>query len=180
MSMQPQSPCSKHYSSISSTGGLAVCTGSVFGFSSSTSLSSSVSSITAGNAGLSPCTFGSYIKVELLLRAFPGDADDGDGPSSEIPDNAADRAVFSLCKSSDVYCIFVSSTGEASGVSILPVSFCSLLARSSAWTSLFGGSSCRISQPTGGDGGGEMKNSLPASGRSRYLVLLSIGVGSPK
>lgn len=53
-------------------------------------------------------------------------------------------------------------------------------ARSSARKSLFGASSNFISHPAGGDGGGEMKNSLPASGNGRCSSLGSMGVARPK
>lgn len=72
----------------------------------------------------------------------------------------------------------VVSIGDS--LSSFPVNLESLAARSSAMTSLFGGSSVLDSHPTGGLGGGEMKKSLPASGRSRYFVSLSMGVDSPK
>jgi hypothetical protein len=61
--------------------------------------------------------------------------------------------------------------------------WCSLArasARSSAWTCLFGAPSSFISHPWGGDGGGEIKNSLPASGRLRCSSLGLIGVCWPK
>ena len=167
-------------SSINSTGGLAVCVNILFvsdcgPSSKSTSLSSSsVSNMTAGNAGLSPCTFGSYISVELRLRILLGDAGLGLLPASSFSACiAVDLAVFNLCSSSDVYCCCgdVGLASEVGGLSaILPVSFCSLLARSSACVSVLGGSSFFISQPTGGLGGGLMKNSLPASGLLRYFI----------
>lgn len=85
--------------SISSTGGRLVCGIICFSRrSSSGSGSSSVSSITAGSAGLSPCALGSYMMVELRLRAVLGVVFDG-----ESLETAGGIAVLSLYSSSLVY-----------------------------------------------------------------------------
>jgi len=42
------------------------------------------------------------------------------------------------------------------------------MAKSSAWTVLFGGPSFRLSQSCGGEGGGDMKNCLSSFGATRY------------
>lgn len=121
------------------------------------------------------------MSVELRLRNF------GVPPTGEKSSDTADRFLrwvgdFIFARSSAVTwaCACACPSIGDSGFSNLLVNFDSLAARSSAWTSLLGGSSCFDSQPTGGLGGGLMKNNLPASGRSKYLVSLSTGVGSPK
>lgn len=58
------------------------------------------------------------------------------------------------------------STGEAIAA-VFQLSFDSAEARSSGMTSVFGGSSFRDSQPTGGLGGGEIKKSFWDSGAWR-------------
>lgn len=54
----------------------------------------------------------------------------------------------------------VKETSSGDGGSCRACNLARALARSSAWTSLFGGSSSRICQPCGGLGGGLMKNIL--------------------
>ena len=59
-------------------------------------------------------------------------------------------------------------------------SFAKASARSSGWTTLFGASSSRISQPIGGEGGGEMKNSLSLLGNGKCWSDGFMGVLIPK
>lgn len=73
---------------------------------------------------------------------------------------------------SRVICLTSSSTlkvgvGGSLDASARACNFDSAVERSSAWTSLFGGPSFRISHPCGGEGGGEMKNSLSEGGSDR-------------
>ena len=56
----------------------------------------------------------------------------------------------------------------------------SAAARSSGCTILFGASSSFISQPMGGEGGGEMKNSRSDFGRARCWSEGFMGVFTPK
>lgn len=59
-------------------------------------------------------------------------------------------------------------------------SFASAAARSSAWTTVLGASSSLISQPIGGDGGGEMKKRRSDLGSARCWSVGFIGVFTPK
>lgn len=131
------------YDSINSTGGLAVCTNffstpSIGLISSGLSLVSSTA--IAGRSGLCPWSCGSYTTVPVPDLCLPTlGAVEVAGLSSCIASSGAGRA-----------CNLDSAT-----------------ARSSACTSLFGGSSSRISHPIGGLGGGEMKNNLSLFGAWR-------------
>ena len=58
----------------------------------------------------------------------------------------------------DLALVKVTSSGDSG--SCRACNLARAFARSSAWTSLFGGSSSRICQPCGGLGGGLMKNIL--------------------
>lgn len=138
--------------SISSTGGRAVC---VIGFScaantSVTGLDGPLVSSTAiaGRSALWPCSTGEKTIVLLSLLALFISA----------------VFFFALARSSNISACSIFS---ASASPPLAFSLCRAAAKSSAWTSLFGGSSCLLSQPCGGEGGGEMKKRRPVSGALR-------------
>lgn len=73
-----------------------------------------------------------------------------------------------------------SSTGLIGSFVGRACSFASASARSSGCTTVFGASSLRISQPIGGLGGGDIKNSLSLFGRGRCWSLGFMGVLMPK
>merc|ERR1712230_206263 len=101
----------------------------------------------------------------LLLHPFHG-------TSVPVPDRCLVVIGLSCVDSISIFC----SAGAFGFASNL----LSATAKSSACTSLFGGSSLRISQPIGGLGGGEMKKSLELSGACRCWSSMSIFVSAPK